>query len=115
MSESEDEDEMRVNCYASQSQVMEGFSDEEDAVELEDGLVGNVDAVTSARSVGSAWTDLKTSVVGFLSAVAVNMFVMDSCAKGEDDELRGKAKNVSKWVEHMKTIDDGFPAYEQYR
>ena len=104
----------RVNTYCSQSQVMEDFSDDEEAIPTAI-APKTMDPEASAKSVGASYTALKKSTATFLASVAVNMFVMDSCAEGEDEELRLKAKNVTQWVIHMKELDSEFPDYDIYR
>ena len=74
----------RVNTYCSQSQVMEDFSDDEEAIPTAI-APKTTDPESSAKSVGASYTALKKSTATFLASVAVNMFVMDSCAEGEDE------------------------------
>ena len=74
----------RMNTYCSQSQVMEDFSDDEEAIPTAI-APKTMDPESSAKSVGASYTALKKSTATFLASVAVNMFVMDSCAEGEDE------------------------------
>ena len=74
-----------------------------------------IDPAASASQVSSAWAGVKKSMCVLFAAVAVNMFIMDACAAGDDAELREKSKNVTVWVNHMISLESEFLSYPQYR
>ena len=111
---SEDEGGDHTNHYCSQAMSQAEFTDDSEAdSDVEGG--GPIDAAASASQVSTAFANLKKSMCVLFAAVAVNMFVMDACAAGDDAELREKSKNVTVWVNHMISLEPEFLSYPQYR
>ena len=111
---SEDEGGDRTNHYCSQAMSQADFTDDSEAdSEVEGGE--SIDAAASASQVSTAFANVKKSMCVLFAAVAVNMFVMDACAAGDDAELRKKSGNVTAWVNHMISLEADFLSYPQYR
>ena len=115
MSDSEGEGET-FNHYSQASQLVEDWSEDEEADEEATGEeVNNDSATVSAVQVAEAHTNLKKSAAATLASVAVNMRIMDLCATSDDEELAAKAKKVTTWVAFMTNCDPAFPAYPTYK
>ena len=115
MSDSEGDD-APFNHYSQASQLVEDWSEDEEADEEATGEeVNNDSATVSANQVALAHSNLKKSVAATLASVAVNMRIMDLCATSDDEELAAKAKKVTTWVAFMTNCDPAFPAYATYK
>ena len=115
MSDSEGEGEP-ANHYSQASQLVDDWSDDEEADEGAAGEeVDNVSATVSATKVAQAHSNLVKSAAETLAAVAVNMHIMDICSNSEDEELAAKAKKVTTWVTFMTNCDPAFPSYPTYK
>ena len=117
MSDSDSEGEQEpFNHYSQASQVVDDWSEDEDADEEAEGEEVNTDlASDSANQVALAHSDLVKSAAKTLAAVAVNMRIMDLCATSDDEELAAKAKKVAPWVTFMINCDSTFPPYPTYK
>ena len=117
MSDSDSEGEQQpFNHYSQASQVVDDWSEDEEADEEAEGEeVNNDSASASANQVAIAHSDLVKSAAKTLAAVAVNMRIMDLCATSDDEMLAAKAKTVTKWVTFMTNCDPTFPGYQTYK
>ena len=115
MSDSEGEEET-LNHYSQVSQVVDDWSEDEEADEGAEGEGSdNGSATVSATQVAVAHVNLVKCAAKTLATVAVNMRIMDLCATSDDEGLAAKAKKVTVWVAFMINCDSAFPGYQSYK